>query len=57
MRCQDKGMPSMAARGQWKLDADGGCRGTSWNKDLDDKEFRGALGGERDLELIGFTVS
>ena len=56
MRCQDKGMPSKAARGQWKLDADG-CRGTSWSKELDDKEFRGALGGERDLELIGFAVS
>ena len=53
--CQDKGMPSRAARGDRKLGADG-CRGTSWSKELDDKELRGALGGERDLELSGLTV-
>ena len=48
-------MPSRAARGEWKLGADG-CRGTSWSKELDGKELRGAHGGERDLELIGFPV-
>ena len=35
-------MPSMAARGYWKLGAIG-CRGASWSEQLDDKEFRGAL--------------
>ena len=49
-------MPSRAARGEWKLEADG-CRGASWCKELDGKEFPGALGGERDLEVIGFAVS
>ena len=28
MLCQDKGMPSRATRGEWKIGADG-CRGTS----------------------------
>ena len=27
-----------------------------WREELDDKELRGALGGERDLELRGSTV-
>ena len=27
-----------------------GCQGVSWNEELDGKEHRGALGGERDLE-------
>ena len=54
MPCQDEGMPSKAARGEWKLGADG-CRGTPRSKELDGKELRGALGGER--ELSGFAVS
>ena len=33
------------------------CQGASWTEELDDKEFRGALGSERDLELRGCTVS
>ena len=49
-------MPSITARGEWKLGASD-CRRTSWNKELDGKELRGALGGERDLELTGFAVS
>ena len=28
------------------------CRGASWSEQLDGKELRGALGGERDLEWI-----
>ena len=55
MPCQDKGMPLRAARGERKLGVDG-CRGTSWRKELDGKQLRGVLGGERDLELIGFAV-
>ena len=42
MPCHDKGMPSKAARGYWKLGAIG-CRGASWSEQLDDKELRGAL--------------
>ena len=34
-----------------------GCQGTPWSEELDGKELRGALGGERDLELRGPTVS
>ena len=33
------------------------CQGASWSEDFDDKELRGALGGERDLELRGCAVS
>ena len=46
-------MPSMAARGYWKLGAIG-CRGASWSEQLDGKQLRGA---ERELELSGFAVS
>ena len=35
-------MPSMAARGYWKLGAIS-CRGASWSEQLDGKELRGAL--------------
>ena len=28
-----------------------------WSEDLDGEELRGTLGGERDLELSGSTVS
>ena len=56
MPCQDKDMLSRAARGDRKIGANG-CRGASWSKDLDGKELRGALGGERDLDLWGFAVS
>ena len=34
--CQDKGMPSRAARGYWKLGAIG-CRGAPWSKQLNGK--------------------
>ena len=27
------------------------CQGASWSEEFDDKELRGALVGERDLEL------
>ena len=33
------------------------CQGASWSEELDDKELRGALGGERDLEPRGCAVS
>ena len=33
------------------------CQGMSWREELNSKELRGALGGERDLELGGSTVS
>ena len=33
------------------------CQGALWSKELDDKELRGALGGERDLELRGCAIS
>ena len=32
------------------------CQGMPWREELDGKELRGALGGERDLELRGSTV-
>ena len=32
------------------------CQGTPRKEELDGKELRGALGGERDLELRGSTV-
>ena len=35
------------ARGDRKSGMDG-CRGASWSEELDGKELRGALGGERD---------
>ena len=41
--CQDEGMSSRTTRGYWKLGAIG-CRGTSWRKELDDKELHGAPG-------------
>ena len=34
-----------------------GCQGMPWSEKLDDKKLRGALGGERDLELRGSAVS
>ena len=33
------------------------CQGTSRSEELDDKELRGALGGERDIELRECAVS
>ena len=51
MPCQDKGMPSRAARGYRKLGADG-CRRKSWSKELDGEELRGTLGGERVRRLL-----
>ena len=39
--CQNEGMSSRTTRGYWKLGAIG-CRGTSWSKELDDKEPLGA---------------
>ena len=32
------------------------CQGASWSEEFDDKELRGGLGGERDLELRGCPV-
>ena len=32
------------------------CQGMPWREELNSKELRGALGGERDLELGGSTV-
>ena len=32
-------------------------QGASWSEEFDDTELRGALGGERDLELRGCAVS
>ena len=32
------------------------CQGASWSGEFDDKEFREALGGERDLELRGYPI-
>ena len=34
-----------------------GCWGASWSEELDGKELRGALGGERDQEPRGFPFS
>ena len=34
-----------------------GCRGASWSEQLDGKELRGALGGERDQEPRGSPFS
>ena len=53
---QDKGVPSRAASSEWKIGAED-CRGTSWSKELDGKDIRGALGGERDLELSDIAAS
>ena len=33
------------------------CQGTPWSEELDGKELHGALRGECDLDLKGFTVS
>ena len=33
-----------------------GCQGAPWSEELDGKEVRGALVGERDLELRGSAV-
>ena len=49
-------MPSRTTRG-YRMPEVNGCRGASWIEELDDKELRGALGGERDLELKGCAVS
>ena len=51
MPCQDKGMPSRAARGYRKLGAIG-CRGASWSEQLDSKELREALGSAIGAERI-----
>ena len=45
-----------AARGDWKSVVNG-CQGASWSEELDGKELRGALGGERDLESRGSPFS
>ena len=42
-------MSSRTTRGYWKLGAIG-CRGASWNKELDDKEPHGAPRSVRESE-------
>ena len=54
--CQDKGIPSRAARGDRKSGANV-CRGVSWSEQLDAKELRGALVDERDNEPRGSPFS
>ena len=58
MPCQDKGIPSRAARGDRKLGANG-YRGASWSEQLDGKELRGALGSairNREVPRFFYTV-
>ena len=49
-------MPSKTARG-FLSNGVNGHQGTLRSEELDGKEYRGALGDERDLELRGFAVS
>ena len=46
-------MPSMAARGYWKLEVID-CQGASWSEQLDGKELREALGSAIGTKRIAF---
>ena len=41
--CQDEGVSSRTIRGYWKIGAIG-CRGASWNEELDNKKLHGSPG-------------